>query len=192
MVTKVSGTEGVDLVKDGTLVVADAKAGQAVGFQKMQLFAAQETTSGAFKFFTGIPSWAKRITLMLDGVRTNGSSPVILRLGTSAGIEASGYAGATLSTAAVVGTLNNTTGVEFNTGADSASTIRNGTVQVSNLNSNTWTVTGFLGDSAAARSTSVGYSKTLPGTLDRIRLTTVNGTDTFSAGGISILVEGYE
>ena len=33
--------------------------------------------------------------------------------------------------------------------------------------------------------------KTLSGTLDRIRLTTVNGTNTFDAGSVIILVERY-
>jgi hypothetical protein len=32
-------------------------------------------------------------------------------------------------------------------------------------------------------------SKTLSGALDRIRITTVNGTDTFDAGTINILYE---
>jgi hypothetical protein len=30
----------------------------------------------------------------------------------------------------------------------------------------------------------------LSGTLDRVRITTVNGTDTFDAGSINILYEG--
>jgi hypothetical protein len=34
-----------------------------------------------------------------------------------------------------------------------------------------------------------GGSKALSGTLDRIRITTVNGTDTFDAGTINILYE---
>jgi hypothetical protein len=37
--------------------------------------------------------------------------------------------------------------------------------------------------------TGAGYV-TFSGTLDRIRLTTVNGTDTFTAGSINILYEG--
>jgi hypothetical protein len=32
-------------------------------------------------------------------------------------------------------------------------------------------------------------SKTLSGTLDRVRITTVNGTDTFDAGTINIMYE---
>jgi hypothetical protein len=34
-----------------------------------------------------------------------------------------------------------------------------------------------------------GGDKTLSGTLDRIRITTTNGTDTFDAGSINILYE---
>jgi hypothetical protein len=32
--------------------------------------------------------------------------------------------------------------------------------------------------------------KTLSGTLDRVRITTVNGTDAFDAGTINIMYEG--
>jgi len=35
-----------------------------------------------------------------------------------------------------------------------------------------------------------GSSISLSGTLDRVRITTVNGTDTFDAGSINILYEG--
>lgn len=35
-----------------------------------------------------------------------------------------------------------------------------------------------------------GSIKTLSATLDRVRLTTVNGTDTFDAGLVNIIYEG--
>ena len=44
------------------------------------------------------------------------------------------------------------------------------------------------GDSAQTLTS--GGSVTLSGILDRIRITTVNGTDTFDAGSINILYEG--
>ena len=37
---------------------------------------------------------------------------------------------------------------------------------------------------------SVTGAVSLSGTLDRIRLTTVNGTDTFDAGSVNIMYEG--
>jgi hypothetical protein len=36
----------------------------------------------------------------------------------------------------------------------------------------------------------IGGTVTLSGTLDRVRITTVNGTDTFDAGTVNILYEG--
>jgi hypothetical protein len=36
----------------------------------------------------------------------------------------------------------------------------------------------------------VAGSKTISGTLDRLRITTVNGTDTFDNGSVNILIEG--
>lgn len=40
------------------------------------------------------------------------------------------------------------------------------------------------------RTKSFAGHKALAGTLDSIRLTTVNGTDTFDAGAVNILYEG--
>ena len=45
--------------------------------------------------FTSIPSWVKRVTVMLSGVSTNGTSYVQVQLGDSGGIENSSYLGAT-------------------------------------------------------------------------------------------------
>ena len=42
--------------------------------QKLTVSTAQASTSGTSIDFTGIPSWVKRITVMLAGVSTNGSS----------------------------------------------------------------------------------------------------------------------
>jgi len=59
------------------------------------------------------------------------------------------------------------------------------------LGSNTWTGTGAFGRETGSNTMffSAGV-KALSGTLDRVRITTVNGTDTFDAGSINILYEG--
>jgi len=41
------------------------------------------STSGTSIDFTSIPSWVKRITVMFNGVSTNGSSNLLVQLGTS-------------------------------------------------------------------------------------------------------------
>ena len=146
------------------------------------------STSGTSIDFTGIPSWAKRITVMFNGVSTNGSSQVIIQLGDSGGVETSGYiGGASYSTAA---SSSWSSGIMWaDTSSAVAAYVRHGTIIISNLNSNVWTAFG-VNFSNAANSFLTSGSIALGGTLDRVRITTVNGTDTFDAGSINIMYEG--
>lgn len=192
MVTKVSGTEGVDLVKDGTLVVADAKAGQAVGFQKMQLFAAQATTSGTFKDFLGIPSWADKITVNLTDVGTSGTSFVQIQVG-SGGVDNTNYASLSLIANATNNTSVGTTTTGAHIGIGTANWPRTGQVTFVRSEGNNWTWNGAVNvRNGNYYASTTGDKKGLTGALDTLRITTVNGTDQFNNGSISILVEGYE
>jgi hypothetical protein len=81
------------------------------------------STSGTSIDFTSIPSWVKRITVMLNGVSTSGTSIPLIQLGDSGGIENTGYsavAGASTS-AGVWGAST----VGFPLGASSISTAAN-------------------------------------------------------------------
>ena len=42
---------------------------------------AQASTSGTSIDFTSIPSWVKRITVMFNGVSTNGSNNLLIQIG---------------------------------------------------------------------------------------------------------------
>ena len=194
MPTSISGNDGVDKIKDDTLVVADAKAGQAVGFSRMQLFAAKATTSGTSVDFspadgTGIPSWAKLVTVTLAGVSTTGSSGVLLQLGTASGIESSGYVNAL---SAITTALNAAASVSSGHAISypGATIFTSGVVQLVRVDANTWSISCLASTTAPAITMSAGH-KTLAGALTRIRLTNINGTDTFDAGSVSILIEGY-
>jgi len=149
------------------------------------------STSGTSIDFTSIPSWVKRITVMFDAVSTNGSSIPQVQLGTSGGVQTTSYVSYLLSNTV---TNSNTAGFSLNAAANqSASTQIYGALMLSLLNSATgqWAASWSLGVNAAGAVGVVGGgSKTLSGTLDRIRITTVNGTDTFDAGSINILYEG--
>lgn len=138
----------------------------------------QNSTSGTSIDFTGIPSWAKKITVMFNGVSTNGTSVVQIQLG-SGSIQTTGYIS--------VGTL--TTGFGTPSSAVTASDNRYGNFILSSMGSNIWTISGGCVLNGTTYG-GVGGGVTLSGTLDRIRITTVNGTDTFDAGQINILVEG--
>lgn len=144
---------------------------------RMQLMTAK-TASGTSVDFTKIPSWAKKITVMFNGVSTNGTSLVQVQLGTSSGFITTGYASAGGSV----------TGFSI-AGSVAASDVRYGSSIISLLGSNIWTVTGGCVVNGTTFGATAG-AVTLSGTLDMIRITTVNGTDTFDAGAINILVEG--
>ena len=149
---------------------------------------AQNTTSGTYVDFTGIPSGVKRVTFMFNGFSTSGTSNVFLQLGTlSGGIESTGYVStATGFTGAGGSTISSTSGLLI--GYDTASYLVSGHVVITLLGSNTWVSSG-IGKLSTTASWSQSGNKTLGGTLDRVRLTTANGTDTFDAGSVNILYE---
>ena len=163
-----------------------ATAGTTEFTDKIVSGTAVASTSGTSIDFTGIPSWVKRVTVMLNGVSTSGTSVIHIRLGTSSGVESTGYLGGICANGA---SENATAGIAIGTGGETSSTIRHGAVCIANITSNTWVAQGSIGRSESAQAYALGFSKTLSGTLDRVRITTVNGTDTFDAGSINILME---
>jgi len=146
------------------------------------------STSGTSIDFTGIPSWAKKITVMFSGVSTNGTSNVLLQLGAGS-VTSSGYLGsATVLTASAASSLF-TAGMGIVT-SNAASSVVNGMATITNIGSNIWAMSSNVAFSNAAGTMNSASSVTLSGTLDRVRITTVNGTDTFDAGSINIMYEG--
>ena len=147
------------------------------------------STSGTSIDFTSIPSWVKRITVMFSGVSLNGASEVMVQIGTSGGIQTSSYIGkysfggsyASISTGFVMyldsvagdslyGTLTLNLFTDSSTGK--------------------WIGTGLTSShSGGVACGLVAGEKSLSGVLDRIRVTTLNGTDAFDAGSINILYE---
>jgi hypothetical protein len=152
---------------------------------------AQTTTSGTSIDFTSIPSWVRRITITYSGVSTSGTSNWLVQLGDSGGVENTGYLGVGTFLGATTSGSNYTTGFGLPVGG--ATHVLHGTVVLTLLSSstNTWTCMGSLAGTggAAGYIYSTGGAKSLSGTLDRVRLTTVNGTDTFDAGSVNILYE---
>lgn len=174
------------LVSDGTDVLWRERltAGTAV-----------PTTSGTSIDFTSIPSWVKRITVSLSGLSTNGTSLQMLQLGDSGGIEAVGY----VSTASgVANTGNAVTSAAFSTGfglasVGGASNSLTGSLVLTlhDPATNHWVAHGTVAQTGGGATGGfyLGGAKVLSGALDRIRLTTVSGTDAFDAGSVNIIYE---
>jgi len=146
------------------------------------------SASGTSVDFTSIPSWVKRITVMFSGVSTNGTSIPLFRLGDSGGVETTGYLSAASAIAAsTVATVNNTTGIAIYSVL--AANILHGAAVFTLVSGNTWAATSSMSRSDSTVTLLSSGTKTLSDTLDRIRITTTNGTDTFDAGSINILYE---
>jgi hypothetical protein len=145
--------------------------------------------SGTFVDFTGIPSWVKRVTITGASISTNGTASPIVQLGTSGGIEATGYLGA--------GSLGGGTPIvtQYTAGFGIPSNLAANVIHFSlvltlvNPSTNLWSCSCTV---AASSSDGVGVSagsKALSGVLDRVRLTTTSGTPVFDSGVVNIIYE---
>lgn len=149
------------------------------------LSTAVASTSGTSIDFTGLPSWVKRITVMFVGVSTSGISPIQIQIGNGSP-ETSGY----LSGAQTAGSAANITSGFSLEQSCAATSVRHGMAFISTLGSNVWTYSTITNRSDTTAISWGAGSKTTSATIDRVRITTVNGTDTFDAGSINILYEG--
>lgn len=146
------------------------------------------TTSGTSVTITGIPSWAKRVTVVLNSVSTSGISPIVLQAGPSGGVDTTDYQ---YQVSEGSGRLSGISGNGFYllytaVAANSVS----GFVTLVSPGSNLWFESGNIGSPGGATQTAVSAGvKQTSGTLERIRLTTVSGTDTFDGGSIAIIYE---
>ncbi len=143
------------------------------------------SASGTSVDFTGIPSWVKRVTVMFNRVSTSGTSIPLVQLGDSGGVENTGYesGGWTNNTNAASSTIGMLVG-----GVHTAAQSISGNFVLTKVDGNSWVGSSVL--VAAANNAYIGGgSKTLSETLTQVRITTVNGTDTFDAGTINIIYE---
>lgn len=157
-----------------------------VGFlMKRVLYPAVSTTSGTSIGFQ-IPSWAKKITLSIAGLSTNGTSNIVVKAGVAGVAQPTGYNS---------GAFQYTNSLSVSTTAfvlalTSAASVYSGAVEFIKQSDTTWCANGAISSAIYPTSISIGGSVSLSSVLDSLFLTTVNGTDTFDAGFVSILVEG--
>ena len=173
---------------NGQFFGTDSNASRAQ-MQRITQGTAVASTSGTSISFTALPSWVKRITIMLRSVSTSGTANPLFQLGTgSTTYTTSGYLGAGSSLdASTVSTAAFTAGFGLN--ISSAANVIHGSIVITNIDSNIWVASGVFARSDA-NTTTTGGSVSLGAALTAVRVTTSNGTDTFDAGSINILYEG--
>lgn len=179
--------------EDGAGADKDVTIPKAGGLLNVLTQGTAVAATGTAIDFTGIPSTAKRITVMFGGVSTNGVSAFRVQIGSSGGFVTTGYSGSQFAAASTnsFSAVGFTTEVGFplvgNRGG--AVSVNGGVMYISNQTGNTWQAIVNAGEVNTARAFSAHGYQTLPDVLDRLRITTVNGTDQFDAGTINIMWE---
>jgi hypothetical protein len=162
-------------------------AGTPTGVGVLTAATAQATTSGTSKDFTGIPSWAKRVTIAFSQLSTDASTAVTLRLGTGGVFATSGY----ICNIWVGGSGNSgatsTTDFLLDTVSQSAATARNGSIVLNNVSGNIWVASGLISRSSGIVSSMTG-TVTLGGVLDSVRLLSGSG-NLFDGGSVNVFWE---
>jgi len=157
----------------------------------------QATTSGTAVGFTGLPSWVKRVTLLLNEVSTNGTTGLMAQIG-SGSYTTSGYSNgytmfAPASGASAVGGAGTATGFAIGGLATVASTL-SAVLILNNITGNVWSyfsIAGRSGGTTAQNGQQAFFYApiTLGGALDRIQITSIATTETFDAGSVNIFYE---
>ena len=149
------------------------------------------TTSGTAVTFSNIPSWVKRITIVLNGVKTGGSSAMLVQLGTAGGIVSTGY----LSYYAYVSSQGTNTGggnqtAGFGMHHGGSADILYNTMTLALQTGTTWvsSYSGGFYNGSYSFGTMGGGTITLGATATTVTLTSVS-SDTFTAGSVNILYE---
>ena len=169
------------------IVVEEIENAAGANPYSITLSSEQATTSGTSIDFTGIPAGVKHITLLGHSVSGSGTDEFMVQLGDSGGIETSGYLG---RYGRISGTSAATEGstaglIMFN---DAAALLNEIVVQLwlQDATNNTWASAHVITVQSTTIMSWGGGTKALSGTLDRIRLSHINGSDTFDAGAVSI------
>lgn len=187
-----SSIAGAD-VQDGSLTgsdVQDGTLGRAdLGESIINRASAIATQSGTFKDFSGIPSWARRVTLLLYGVSTTGASDILVQLGSSATPISSGYINGQSVSCWGSGILSSTSTAGIPIYNNSATYVWTGRIVIEQLEPglHNWVVIATLNNTVTSPASviSTGVAP-LTAALSMVRLTTASGTPTFDAGYASI------
>lgn len=145
-------------------------------------------TAGAVTVtFTGIPSWAKRITLTYSNLTNSATSSIpLIQIG-SGSLTATGYVGYTTITNSISSVGSFTAGLGLES-VGRASGVYTGIATFLNNSGNLWqgSLSGLLTASTSVINGSTYI--TLGGVLDRIAITT-NSAGAFTTGTVNVMYE---
>ena len=181
----------LDATGNGALLGTLTQGGSAT--MKMLALASVSLSGTSVELSTTIPSWVREIEIPINALSTNGTSTPIFQLGSTT-YTVTGYAGnaGNYNAASSSTVTTNSTGFPtINLGAHQAAFLYGGSITLTHMGSNVWQAKGQFGLGATTNICHVVGVIALAGVLDRIRITTVGGTETFDGGTAAILMKGY-
>jgi hypothetical protein len=140
--------------------------------------------------FLGIPSWAKRLTLVFRSLSCSDASHFLIQLGTTYGFSTSGYLGATniLQGGASSAGLTSVLGAIMWGGA--GTNYISGTVEACRILNNVWVINGqYTFDNVSGYTNWTTANIALNNPLWGIRLA-LTGAGVFDSGSINVFYEG--
>ena len=189
-----TASDVTDGTEDGYFRFVNMKAGSEVtSLSPGVLTSEQATTSGTEVDFT-IPSNTRRLTVMFDGVSTDGTNEIIVQLGDAGGVETSGYlANASSVIGSTAAEVPFTAGFAVNdNGASSDLSSGALTLNLMDTTNNTWVASGNLvvvDTGVTIATVHTAGIKSLSSSLTTVRITTNGTPDDFTAGAVAILIE---
>jgi hypothetical protein len=179
-------TSAAGVTIDGVVVKDSAIAGD---YLRIAAKTVQATTTGTSVTFNSIPNWVRRVTVMFNGVSTDNTSPLLVKLGTGGGIASTGYA-STGARLAAAGTTVDSSTAGFLINSTSAADAVSGTLVISAVDPANYIYAAdhTVKDGTTAVMTGAG-NVTLGNLMTQLSITTVTGTSNFDAGSINVLYE---
>lgn len=175
----VSGDSGKSLINNGSV----SSWGSSIIAST-----AQASTSGTSIPFTGIPSWAKRVTVIFNGVSLSGTNTFLVQLGTSGGIVTTGYSGGVSATSSTGSGSTNSATTGFTIYCVTPASLLSGHMIITNISGNIWIQSHTFGSPNTNYTYWGGGTVDLGGTLTQL-LIKPDGANTFDAGSINIMWE---
>ena len=171
---------------DATRLMTPQRTAQAITAQaprlKLETAKTANNTSGSLEF-TGLPTWVKRITVIVDHLSPALNQKIQVQLG-SGSFQATGYT----VTSTRAGTIDESSTDGFTFTVAASSHVNIGQLVFTKVTGNTWVGIGINRLSAGEGVLHIAGSVALTGVLDRLRVNVASGN--IAAGTVNILYEG--
>lgn len=196
-----SGSETIDNVanyqmfgvNDAVILVCDGTGWRVIAKSLVPASSLVAVGTGTTIDITGIPSTARQIKLTLVDVSaaSPAENPWLIQIG-GGSYEVTGYKGSSSAMQDVVpSVLSFKSTVGFALYVNQPTVLLSGVINLTlaDATTNTWIYDSNLADSDVAANFIGAGSKATSSAIDRIRITTVNGTSVFDGGSINISYE---